>query len=114
MLAGFGDNVRIIDCPETRAKGIAGLVGCVYGETTPSVTGVDVIGNAADDFALHVNFEEIEDEIWIAPELVVFLDHGAGQTITLDGVDKEWVRADSGEWIEHDLSQNKTPWWKIW
>jgi hypothetical protein len=29
--------------------------------------------------------------------------------MTLDGVDKEWVRAESGEWIEHDLSQKKNP-----
>jgi len=114
MSAGFGDNVRIVDCPETQAKGIAGLVGSVYGETTPSVTGVDVIGNAAGDFALNVYIEGIEDEIWVAPDLVEFLDHGAGQTITLDGVDKEWVRADSGEWVEHDLSQSKSPWWKFW
>jgi hypothetical protein len=43
MPAGFGDNVRIVDCPETQAKGIAGLVGSVFGETTPSVTGVNGI-----------------------------------------------------------------------
>ena len=107
MSAGFGDNVRIVDCPETRAKGIAGLVGSVYGETTPSVTGVEVIGATPDDFALKVHFEGTDDEIWIAPELVEFLDHGAGQTITFDGLDKEWVRTESGEWIERDLGGKK-------
>ena len=114
MTAGFGDNVRIVNCPETRAKGIDGLVGSVFGETTPSVTGVDVIGDAANDFALNVHIEGVEDEIWITPDLVEFLDHGVGQTITLDGVDKEWVRAESGEWIEHDLPPDKRPWWKFW
>jgi hypothetical protein len=114
MTARFGDNVRIADSPETQAKGIAGLVGIVYGETTPSISEIDVVGEAVDDFALNVCVDGIEEEIWLAPDLVEFLDHGAGQTIRLDGVDKEWVRSESGEWVEYDLSSEKSPWWKFW
>lgn len=105
MTAGFGDTVRIVESPETIAKGIAGRVGTVFGFTTPSVTGVDVIGSAADDFALNVDIEGFDDEIWINPDLVEFIDHGAGQTITLEGVNKKWVRSESGEWVEHDLDK---------
>lgn len=112
--AAFGDSVRIADTPETRESGIAGLTGSVLGETTPSSTNVKVIGNLDDDFALHVYIEGIENELWLAPDLVEFVDHRPGQTMSLDGIDKEWVRAESGEWIEHDLSSKDRPWWKFW
>lgn len=40
----FGDNVRVRSTLETEALGMAGHVGQVYGETTPSVTGMAVVG----------------------------------------------------------------------
>src|SRR5207302_339048 len=36
----FGDSVRIRSSIETESNGVAGLVGHVYGQTTPSVRGV--------------------------------------------------------------------------
>lgn len=44
-LISFGDRVRVRQTPATRAAGVAGLVGEVYGETTPSVTGIKVTGS---------------------------------------------------------------------
>lgn len=75
---GFGDNVRVKRTPETIAKGLADLAGQVYGETTPSVTNVEVVGDLQDDHALNVFFEEKNEAIWFSPELLEFIDHGPG------------------------------------
>ena len=42
MAISFGDNVRVLTTQLTTALGLAGLTGAVYGETTPSDTGVEV------------------------------------------------------------------------
>ena len=39
-----GDKVRIRSEKATASKGVAGKTGIVHGHTTPSVTGVEVIG----------------------------------------------------------------------
>lgn len=107
----FGDTVRVKEAPETTRLDLAGRQGSVFGVTTPSVTGVEVIGKLSDDFALNVNFEDCLGEYWFAPELLEFVDHGAGAEITLEGVPKKWTRTEDGEWEETDT---KKPWWKIW
>lgn len=112
---GFGDNVRVLAHPVTDAAGLAGLQGQVFGETTPSVTGVDVVGNAVNDYAINVHFEELDRSIWFAPDLLELVDHAPGTTISLDGVDKKWTRTADGEWIEEPLdSPERKPWWKLW
>ena len=95
---GFGDNVRIRATPLTEQLGYAGLAGSVYGETTPSVSSVDVIGDASDDYALNVMLEGRDEQLWFAPQLVQFVDHAAGTTIRIG--DREMVRRDDGEWDE--------------
>ena len=107
----FGDNVRISQAPEAEARNVAGLCGVVYGETTPSLTGVEVIGNMDSDYAVNVHFDSLDTSYWFAPSLVEFIDHGAGQEIRLDGVARKWVRSASGEWVEHGP---RKPWWKFW
>ncbi len=114
MDASFGDRVRIRRTSETEQAGVAGLVGQVYGETTPSVTNVDVIGSPADDYAINVYFEERDEACWFAADLVEFLDHAPGTEIRLDGVDKRWIRTEDGGWREEPLLEKKTPWWKFW
>jgi hypothetical protein len=111
----FGDNVKVVDTEITRKFGVAGLTGSVYGETTPSVTNVYVIGELQEDFALNVYFENLDKDYWFATQLLEFMDHAPGTEITLEGVDKKWIRNDNGEWIESDISNNKKrPWWKFW
>ena len=73
--ATFGDKVRIRSSVETESRGVAGLSGQVYGQTTPSVTGVDVIGELASDYAINVYFEDRQESFWFAPSLVEFIDH---------------------------------------
>ncbi|HEY0099884.1 MAG TPA: hypothetical protein VGB76_13130 [Pyrinomonadaceae bacterium] len=96
---------------------MADLIGNVQGETTPSVTGVEVIGELKDDYAVHVFFEERDEGFWFAPEILEFVDHAAGTELRLDGVAKKWVRSESGEWVESEVEgagQTKNPWWKFW
>lgn len=107
----FGDNVRVLATPDTAACDVAGLIGQVYGETTPSVTGVSVIGHLSRDYAVNVHFEDRKETLWFAPELLEFVDHAAGTEIRLDGVSKKWTRSESGEWIE---TRDKKPWWRFW
>ena len=92
----FADNVRVLPAAATEAAGIAGRVGQVFGETTPSVTGPDVIGEHRRDYAVSVHFAEIGRTVWIAEELLEFLDHGAGTRMTIG--DKTLVRRADGEW----------------
>ena len=106
----FGDTVRVL-------AGYADLVGTVYGETTPSVTGVVVIGDVAADHAINVHFKEKNASVWFDPRLLQFVDHGAGQEITIEGVENKWVRNEDGEWIERPTggrSGRDRPWWKFW
>jgi hypothetical protein len=67
----FGDNVRILESDSTIASGHADRIGVCYGMTTPSVTEVEVVGDAGDDVALNVHFDdEAVEDAWFAPELV--------------------------------------------
>lgn len=103
-MVDFADRVRIADSQETRRLGLAGREGQVFGWTTPSVTGVPVIGSPKEDFAVNVHFDALQESFWFAGELVERVDRGAGTVINLDGVDKEWVRLDNGAWEERARS----------
>ncbi len=112
----FGNNVRIVSNAITEKMGLAGLTGQVHGETTPSITSVEVIGEVKADYAVNVFFEERGEGYWFAPELLEFIDYAAGTEITLEGVAKKWTRASTGEWIvsESAESRERKPWWKVW
>ncbi len=106
---GFGDNVRVLATADTGPLGVADLVGSVYGHTTPSVTGVNVVGAVTDDYAINVHFDELDANFWFAPELLEFVDHGAGTEISLDGVPKKWTRNADGSWDESETSTDGPP-----
>ena len=113
----FGDNVRVLTTPLTRELGLAGMAGQVYGETTPSVTNAEVIGEVRGDYAIDVFFDERKESFWFAPELLEFIDHAPGTEVRLDGVPKKWVRTAAGEWAESDADDSplvRKPWWKFW
>jgi hypothetical protein len=67
------DIVEIVSSRETIAAGYAGKTGTCYGFTTPSVTGVQVIGDEGDDRALNVGFDD-GTFAWFHPSLVGFVD----------------------------------------
>jgi hypothetical protein len=114
-LPAFGDNVRIRLSVETESKGVAGLIGQVYGQNTPSVTGFEVIGELTSDYAINVFFEDRQESFWFSPTLVEFLDHAPGTEITIQGVAKKWVRTESGEWHEESTATKSAKrWWRCW
>ena len=105
----FGDRVRIKDNEATRGLELSGREGQVFGYTTPSITGVSVIGSPTEDYAINVHFEEIEGKYWFATDLLELVDHGPGTVVTLEGQDREWVRLPSGEWVERPRSKPTPP-----
>jgi hypothetical protein len=113
MAISFGDNVRVVSTPLTDSLELAGLTGAVCGETTPSVTGVEVVGHTGEDYAISVELDGRDESIWFAAELLEFIDHAPGTEIVIGN--KRAVRAASGEWIE-DLPHPKSskPWWRFW
>ena len=98
MAISFGDNVRVASTSQTVSLGLAGLTGQVYGETTPSVTGVEVIGGTATDYAINVQLDQRGESLWFAPELLEFVDHAPGTDIVIGN--KRLVRLATGEWVE--------------
>jgi hypothetical protein len=97
----FGDKVRVIANPLTESYGVAGRVGTVYGQTTPSVSGVEVMGSAESDYAVNVSFEDPTADFWFSQELLELVDRSPGMTVTINGVSKKWIRNASGDWEEH-------------
>lgn len=105
----FGDRVRVRTTDVTQRARIAGLEGQIYGHTTPSVTGVQVIGTSPEDIAINVNIEGHAETYWLAPDQLEFIDHGHGTEVRLAGVDKSWVRDSDGAWNErHDARLQTT------
>lgn len=111
MSITFGDNVRVVLTAETVERGLAGKTGQVYGETTPSVTSVDVIGEAKNDYAINVSIEDVGSDFWFSPDLLELIDHAEGTEIII-GNHKAVRRAD-GSWEESEASPTKK-WWHFW
>ena len=109
---GFGDTVKVRATPLTEELGLAGLVGQVYGETTPSVTNVEVIGSLSDDYAINVQVNERDETCWFAPDLLEFVDHAAGTEMVVGNA--KAVRREDGSWEETVIKSEKKPWWKFW
>ena len=98
----FGDRVRIRSEKATESKGVAGHTGIVHGETTPSVTGVEVIGDATEDYAIAVIVEGHGQALWFAENLLELVDHQPGTTMRIG--DRLIVRDEHGDW--HEVKPN--------
>src|SRR5712691_11463402 len=103
-MADFGDRVRIKESPETIAAGVAGMEGDVYGFTTPSTTGVDVIGGAPDDHALNVFVQGYKAELWLRADLVEFLHYNVGTEMVVGNV--KAVRQPDESWAESFINSH--------
>jgi hypothetical protein len=104
-MVGFADRVRIKGTELTEKHGVAEREGIVHGYTTPSVTGVTVIGEMTDDYAVNVYFDELNEGFWFAEELVEFVGHVEGAVVSLDGMDVEFVQLPNGEWEQRPKTQ---------
>jgi hypothetical protein len=96
-IVDLGDVVKIVGTAETIAAGYARRTGTCYGFTTPSTTGISVIGGATADRALNVGFDD-GTSAWFDPALVTLIDVNAGQIATLGT--KRLVRLPSGDWVD--------------
>lgn len=111
----FGDRVRVCDTDAARHLGLVGLMGMVDGETTPSVTGVDVIGRPAGDFALNVELDGGAGNFWFAADCLEFVDHAPGTVVRVG--DRAVVRRPDGSWQEEvvdDPRAKRRRWWWFW
>lgn len=106
-MTDFGDRVRIKESPETLAAELAGLEGDVYGFTTPSVTGVTVVGGAPDDYAINVFVESKKADFWIRPDLIEFLHFNSGSEVVVGNV--KAVRQADGTWSESRIGATHAP-----
>ncbi|WP_417888079.1 hypothetical protein [Zunongwangia sp.] len=115
MFNSFGNKVKIKKTPATEMTGFARKIGEIYGHTTPTLTGVEVIGQSDKDFAINVYFEDIKEGFWFDENLIEELDKGEGSEFTLDGINKKWTKNSDGKWIEKDLPEGiNKKWWKFW
>lgn len=115
MFESFGNKVKIKSTPETEKLSLAEKTGDVFGQTTPSITEVKVIGKTEKDFAINVYFEDLKNSYWFDEELVETVDNVTGSVITLDGVDKKWTKDSNGNWIEENTIPNTVKkWWQFW
>ena len=105
-MSDFGDRVRVKRTPETVSAEVADMEGDVYGFTTPSATGVPVIGGAPDDRAINVYFEALSSDRWFRPDLLEFLDHNAGTEMVVGNM--KAVRQADGSWIETRVPSSST------
>jgi hypothetical protein len=99
------DTVRIRTTDETEGLGIAGRTGLFYGFTTPSVTGVRIVGRGAGDLAFSVSIEGQDEPLYLDPDLVEFVDHTPGVTASVGG--RNFTRRADGEWIENDSESER-------
>lgn len=114
MFRGFGNTVKIKRSPETEKSGTAEKVGEIYGETTPSITNVDVIGNPKRDYAVNVFFKETKSSLWFDEDLLELIDSGEGTAMTLG--DKTFIKTKDGDWIQSNTSNSVSTkkWWQFW
>lgn len=61
---------RVRSAPETDECGLAGRIGIFVGKTRPSSSREPVVGDAPDDYALALYFEELGETLWFRPELL--------------------------------------------
>lgn len=107
----FGDNVRILSTAETERLGIAGTIGNVYGETTPSTTEVEVIGQLTSDYALNVYFDSLDKAYWFAPHMLEFVNHAPGTEVHVKGAAFKSVRQRDGTWKDIPLVPPRKSWY---
>jgi hypothetical protein len=108
---GIGDIVRVRATHATRDVRLAGLEGQVFGFTTPSITGIEVIGGPESDYALNVHFEELDSGHWFVPDLLELVEHGLLGEDTYEG------EPGAGVVSRDSVGQDKVPkkqWWRFW
>lgn len=111
MFESFGNQVKVKNSSKTETLKLAGKIGVIYGQTMPSVSNVKIIGNPNLETAINVYFEDINESFWFDSDLLEEIDNGVESEITLDGVDKKWIKEENGNWREKNTTKK---WWQFW
>ncbi len=82
MEISFGDTVKVLSTEQTEETGLAGKTGEILGETSPSSTGVTYFGDAKDDYVINVEFLDINEEYWFAPDLLELVSDDSNKETT--------------------------------
>ncbi len=106
----YGDNVRIPRTAETERLGIADMIGNVYGEITPSESGVEVIGKPEVNHALNVYFDTLDSSYWLAPHPLEFVNHAPGTEVHVHGSPFKSVRQPDGTWKDIPVNPVRQSW----
>ena len=93
----IGHRVRIRSTKTTLTTGLAGRSGTLAGFTRPSHSGAAVIGEAKDDVAFAVQFENPDTQAWFAPELLEFIERTSTLEVEIYG--KHWTWSADGSLI---------------
>ena len=88
------------------------MPGTVYGETTPSIMGIEVIGELTSDYAINVQLDGRDESLWLAPQLVEFIDHAVGTEMVIG--DRRFIRDADGEWLPDQPLPSAKAWWRFW
>lgn len=97
MEISFGDTVKVLSTEQTEETGLAGKTGEILGETSPSSTGVTYFGDAKDDYVINVEFLDINEEYWFAPDLLELVSNDSNKETTT---------------YSKTVQQKK--WWQVW
>ena len=108
----YGDNVRILRTPETERLGLAELVGNVYGDTTPSESRVEVIGQPTSDYAFNVYIDSLDAAYWFAPHMLEFVDHAPGTEVHVHGSPFKSVHQRDGSWKKVPVKPDSRSWFR--
>ena len=58
------------------------------------MTGVEVIGQLKEDFAVNIFFQARDEAYWLVLE---FVDYAPGAEMTVEGAATKWVRSETGQ-----------------
>lgn len=107
MFKTFGNKVKIKTSEDTEKINVAGKFGKIFGQTVPSLSGVEVIGNPKRDYAINVYFEDIDDSYWFDESLIETVDTGIGSDIIIG--DQKFIKNETGEWLPSTQRQSHNP-----
>jgi hypothetical protein len=83
------------------AAGYSGRFGQCWGFTTPSATGIEVVGGPVEDIALNIHCDdEAVADAFFRPGDLELLDHDPGLEIQIG--ETHLVRDDEGGWHPND------------
>lgn len=115
MFETFGDQVEVKSTTETLALGLAGKKGEIFGETTPSITEVEVIGDVIEDYAINVFFEELNEGFWFSSDLLEPVDSDPDREIEITVGRSTFTKNKDGSWEDRTKADlKKKQWWKFW